>query len=117
MNRPSATTLDWALPDASSLLAMPKNTDKSGLFNEEPSTRPEPAEATATATDEVSRFEDALGELETIVGQMERGDLKLEESLRLFERGVALTRQCRQSLETAELKVRNLLASDDSSAS
>ncbi|EIT69625.1 exodeoxyribonuclease VII small subunit [Hydrocarboniphaga effusa] len=114
MNPASATTLDWALPDASTSLAMPKNTDKSGLFNEEPSAQPEPAVAAAAATDEVSRFEDALGELETIVGQMERGDLKLEESLRLFERGVALTRQCRQSLETAELKVRNLLASDDS---
>ena len=58
---------------------------------------------------DVARFEAALAELETIVGKLERGDLKLEESLKLFERGVALARQCRQSLETAELKVKALL--------
>lgn len=58
---------------------------------------------------DLARFESALNELEQIVGKLERGELKLEESLQLFERGVALTRQCRQSLETAELKVRQLL--------
>ena len=58
---------------------------------------------------DVARFEAALAELETIVGKLERGELKLEESLKLFERGVALARQCRQSLETAELKVKQLL--------
>jgi len=57
----------------------------------------------------VAQFEAALNELEQIVSKLERGDLKLEESLKLFERGVALTRQCRQSLETAELKVKQLL--------
>ena len=50
------------------------------------------------------------GRSEQIVGKLERGELKLEESLKLFERGVALTKQCRQSLETAELKVKQLLA-------
>lgn len=58
---------------------------------------------------DVAQFESALGELEKIVGALERGDLKLEESLKLFERGMALTRQCRQSLDTAELKVKQLL--------
>ena len=58
---------------------------------------------------DVARFEQALDELEQIVGKLERGELKLEESLKLFERGVALARQCRQSLETAELKVKHLL--------
>ena len=58
---------------------------------------------------DVARFEAALAELETIVGKLERGELKLEESLQLFERGVALARQCRQSLETAELRVKQLL--------
>jgi exodeoxyribonuclease VII small subunit len=61
------------------------------------------------APNDVARFEQALNELEQIVGKLERGDLKLEESLKLFERGVALTKQCRQSLDTAELKVKQLL--------
>lgn len=90
---------------------MPKNTAKSGLFSGDDATAEAPG--AAPAGDEVARFEDALGELESIVEKMERGDLKLEESLQLFERGVSLTRQCRTSLETAELKVKNLLAADD----
>jgi exodeoxyribonuclease VII small subunit len=61
------------------------------------------------ADDAVSRFEASLKELEEIVARMERGDLPLEESLKLFERGVVLTRECRNSLETAELRVKNLL--------
>jgi exodeoxyribonuclease VII small subunit len=89
---------------------MPKTTAKSGLFSGDEASIE--ALAGAPAGDEVARFEDALGELESIVEKMERGDLKLEESLQLFERGVGLTRQCRTSLETAELKVKNLLAAD-----
>jgi exodeoxyribonuclease VII small subunit len=58
---------------------------------------------------DVAKFEAALNELEQIVSKLERGDLKLEESLKLFERGVALTKQCRKSLETAELTVKQLL--------
>ena len=64
------------------------------------------------AGDPVSRFEASLKELEEIVARMERGDLPLEESLKLFERGVALTRECRGSLDSAELRVRNLLQPD-----
>ena len=45
----------------------------------------------------------------TLTARMERGDLKLEESLQLFERGMALTERCRKMLDTAELKVKNLL--------
>jgi exodeoxyribonuclease VII small subunit len=44
---------------------------------------------------------------------MERGDLRLEESLQVFERGIALAQQCRVSLETAELKVKNLMDKSD----
>jgi exodeoxyribonuclease VII small subunit len=62
-----------------------------------------------TAPDDVARFESALNELEQIVAKLERGELKLEESLKLFERGVALTKACRKSLDTAELKVKKLL--------
>jgi len=70
----------------------------------------------ATKKDEpgsdVARFEAALDELEQIVGKLERGELKLEESLQLFERGVELTKQCRKSLDSAELKVKQLLGDD-----
>ena len=58
---------------------------------------------------DVAQFEAALNELEQIVGKLERGELKLEEALKLFERGVELAKQCRRSLETAELKVKRLL--------
>lgn len=58
---------------------------------------------------DVTRFEASLKELEEIVGRMERGELPLEESLRLFERGMELTKQCRQALDQAELRVKNLL--------
>ncbi len=73
------------------------------------------ASPAATADDPVSRFEGSLKELEQIVAQMERGDLPLERSLALFERGVVLTRQCRSSLESAELRVRNLLQAEAAS--
>jgi exodeoxyribonuclease VII small subunit len=109
MNRVNRNTVDWAPANALTLHKMPKTPDKTGLFAEETAGEAAPP---AASDDDVSRFEDAMGELETIVAQMERGELKLEESLRLFERGMQLTRQCRQSLDTAELKVRNLLADD-----
>jgi len=69
-----------------------------------------PADARPAAADPVGEFEAAMQELETIVQSLERGELKLEQSLQLFERGVALARQCRQSLQSAELKVHDLLA-------
>ncbi len=53
-------------------------------------------------------FEAALEELERLVGRLEKGDLPLEESLKEFERGVALTRSCQQELKNAEQKVRKL---------
>lgn len=63
----------------------------------------------AVPTDPVSRFEAALQELEGIVQTLERGEQPLEDSLKLFERGIALTSECRGALETAELKVKTLL--------
>jgi len=50
-------------------------------------------------------FEAALAELEQIVLKLEQGDLPLEESLRQFERGVALTQSCQKSLRQAEQKI------------
>ncbi len=54
-------------------------------------------------------FETALKELETLVERMEKGDHTLEDSLKDFERGVTLTRQCQEALKTAEQKVQILL--------
>lgn len=62
---------------------------------------------------ELAEFETSLDELELLVGQMESGDLSLEESLQAFERGVALTRSCQQALKTAELRVQALTVNDD----
>ena len=70
----------------------------------------------ANGNDPVSQFEDAMKELEAIVQKMERGDLRLEESLQVFERGIALAQQCRVSLETAELKVKNLMEKSEAAA-
>ena len=51
------------------------------------------------------RFEDALNKLEKIVSKLEGGDIPLEESLRLFEEGIRLSRFCNQKLDEAERKV------------
>ncbi|WP_457668612.1 exodeoxyribonuclease VII small subunit [Thiolapillus sp.] len=50
-------------------------------------------------------FEEALSELEDLVDRLEQGDISLEESLKSFERGIALTRNCQQALVKAEQKV------------
>lgn len=55
-------------------------------------------------------FEKSLTELETLVQKLEQGDVPLEEALKTFERGVALTRQCQTALRTAQQKVEVLLA-------
>jgi exodeoxyribonuclease VII small subunit len=54
-------------------------------------------------------FEAALKELESVVEQLERGDLPLEKSLELFERGITLTRVCQKRLDEAERKVEMLI--------
>src|SRR6476661_5451998 len=53
----------------------------------------------------IKDFESAIAELETIVKTLEDGDLALEKSLALFERGVALSRFCHAKLEEAERRV------------
>ena len=54
-------------------------------------------------------FEEAVGKLETIVGELEEGDLPLEKSLELFEEGVRLSRACVQRLDAAERRIEILL--------
>ena len=60
-------------------------------------------------------FEASLHKLEEIVEQMESGDLSLEESLKQFEDGIALTRACQKALKDAEQKVRILMEKDGTS--
>lgn len=57
----------------------------------------------------ISNFETSLGELEQLVERLETGEQSLEEALQDFERGIALTRQCQQTLRDAELRVQQLL--------
>jgi exodeoxyribonuclease VII small subunit len=54
-------------------------------------------------------FEKALAELEAIVKQLEAGNLALDKSLALFERGVQLARACKEKLAEAELRVSQLV--------
>ncbi len=68
--------------------------------------------AKAKSPDEMS-FEEAFEELSTLVGKLESGDLELEESLGLFERGQALADRCSQLLEEAELSLRQLEAGQE----
>ncbi|MGQ9708409.1 MAG: exodeoxyribonuclease VII small subunit [bacterium] len=60
-------------------------------------------------TEERIDFEQALAELEKIVKELETGNLSLEKSLVLFERGVKLARMCKEKLSEAELKVNKLI--------
>lgn len=56
-------------------------------------------------------FESSLKELEEIVSQLEAGDLPLERSLELFERGIKLSRECQKRLDEAERKLEMLVKS------
>lgn len=58
-------------------------------------------------------FETRLQELEDLVEALESGDLSLEESLKAFEKGIRITRDCQQALTEAEQKVNLLTRSDD----
>jgi exodeoxyribonuclease VII small subunit len=59
---------------------------------------------TATPVEEMS-FEQAMAELEQVLGQLERGDVALDESIALYERGAALKARCETKLKEAEEKV------------
>jgi len=57
-------------------------------------------------------FEKKLNRLEEIVQKMEKGDLSLDESLKLFEEGVKLSRDCHGQLTNAEAQVKKLVSVD-----
>lgn len=58
---------------------------------------------------QVQDFEQSMRELEALVERLEQGDLPLEDALKQFERGVALTRACQTALKAAEQKVEILM--------
>jgi exodeoxyribonuclease VII small subunit len=62
---------------------------------------------------QAKNFEASLTALEKIVRELERGDLPLEESLKLFEQGVKLSRECQERLNQAERRVEVLLRDPD----
>ena len=59
-------------------------------------------------------FEKKLSRLEEIVQKMEKGDLTLDDSLKLFEEGIKLSRDCQSQLTKAEAQVKKLVSIDDS---
>ncbi|AEU37692.1 exodeoxyribonuclease VII small subunit [Granulicella mallensis] len=62
----------------------------------------------------MASFEDQLAELEKVVEQLERGDLSLDESVSLFERGVHLSNACKAQLSSAESRIQVLLEPSES---
>ncbi|MDG2265757.1 MAG: exodeoxyribonuclease VII small subunit [Candidatus Marinimicrobia bacterium] len=70
-----------------------------------------------TKQDKQMDFEEAFKRLEVIVGNLESGDLSLEESMKLFEEGIGLTEACKSRLEDAEQKIQLLLKSSDGNLS
>ena len=64
------------------------------------------------AKDKKTTFEQALGELEQIVEQIESGEIGLEESIARYEAGTRLIKQCRTILDAAETKIQLLAKAD-----
>ena len=60
-------------------------------------------------------FEESMQRLEQIVRAMERGDVALEESLKLFQEGTELVRSCNRLLDEAQLQVKKIMTSPDGS--
>lgn len=58
-------------------------------------------------------FEEAMAALESVVGQLESGDVPLEESIKLYERGAALKKRCEDKLKDAEEKVAAITLDSD----
>ncbi|SDE67742.1 exodeoxyribonuclease VII small subunit [Limimaricola pyoseonensis] len=61
-------------------------------------------------------FEEAIRELETVVGKLERGDVALDDSIALYERGAALKARCEKKLAEAEEKVAKITQGPDGQA-
>ena len=72
-------------------------------------------EAPAGADIETMSFEEALGALETIVQQLERGDVPLDQSITLYERGEKLRAACQQRLDAAQARIEKIVTGADGS--
>lgn len=70
---------------------------------------------TDTSVDEMT-FEQAMAELEQVVGKLERGDVALDDSIALYERGAALKKRCETKLKEAEEKVAAITLDADGNA-
>ena len=64
-----------------------------------------------------TQFEKSMDALEALVSQLESGDLSLEDSLKQYEKGVTLARQCQTQLEQAEQKIETLSRENPSESS
>ena len=71
--------------------------------------KPQPIEALS--------FEEALGELQTLVKALEKGDAKLDEAISAYERGAALKRHCERKLREAQEKVDRIVIGSDGTLS
>ncbi len=74
------------------------------------------SENTAKTDPKTLSFEDALKELESIVDQLERGDVELEKSIAIYERGEALRNRCDELLKSAEMKIEKIKTGRDGQA-
>jgi exodeoxyribonuclease VII small subunit len=61
----------------------------------------------------IASYDEAFAALETVLAQLEGGDLPLEQALALYEEGIALAHLCTRKLEDAELRVRQWQAADN----
>jgi exodeoxyribonuclease VII small subunit len=75
--------------------------------------------ASPVAEPDIARmsFEEALGALEGIVQQLERGDVPLDKSISLYERGEALRLACQQRLDAAQARIEKIVTGADGRAS
>ncbi len=60
-----------------------------------------------------ANFEENINKLETIVADLEKGDLNLDDSVKKFEEGIKISKECNEMLEEAEKKITILLQEDD----
>ena len=70
---------------------------------------------TSKSADDTAKlsYEQAIGELESIIERIEQGQIGLEESLQQYQRGAALLKRCRGILDTAEQQIKKLTADQD----
>lgn len=79
-------------------------------------TADKPADKTADKTVDAMSFEEAMAALEQVVSKLERGDVPLDQSIELYERGAALKAHCEKRLKAAEEKVSQITLGEGGAA-